>query len=196
MGAQPFLVASSLTAAVAQRLVRRPCENCIVPTPPDEATMAVLGLLPEDLEGASSMMGEGCPECGGTGYRGRTAVYEVLVVDAAMRQILMRDATESAIAAQAQSAGMQTLRASAIAKARRGETTYEEVIRVTHTDHGGSKACPVCALAVDSDMVVCPWCTTALDRGHCGECARALDPDWRICPWCRTPVSHPAGATT
>jgi type IV pilus assembly protein PilB len=196
MGAQPFLVASSLTAAVAQRLVRRPCGNCIVPTPPDEATMAVLGLLPEDLEGASSMMGEGCPECGGTGYRGRTAVYEVLVVDAAMRQILMRDATESAIAAQAQSAGMQTLRASAIAKARRGETTYEEVIRVTHTDRGGSKACPVCALAVDGDMVVCPWCTTALDRGHCGECGRALDPDWRICPWCRTPVSHPAGAST
>lgn len=186
MGAQPFLVASSLTASIAQRLVRRPCVSCKQLYEPDEVTLTVLGLLPEDLAGATPMRGEGCPECGGTGYRGRTAIYEVLVVDAAMRKVLMHETTESAIAAQARSTGMSTLRSSALEKARRGETTYEEAARVTHSDHSGARTCPACDRRVEVDMVICPWCTTSLDRGHCEVCARELDPDWRVCPWCRT----------
>jgi type IV pilus assembly protein PilB len=188
MGAEPFLVASSLTCAIAQRLVRVPCSNCVAPYMPSPDTMTLLGLRPEDLEGATPMRGVGCPDCGGTGYRGRTAVYEVLVVDTVMRQVLMRDATESAIAAAATAAGMQTLRASALDKARNGKTTYEEAMRVTHSDHGGSHSCPACERKVENDMVVCPWCATTLDRGHCSNCGRNLDPDWRICPWCRTPA--------
>jgi type IV pilus assembly protein PilB len=194
MGAEPFLVASSLTAAIAQRLVRKPCEACRAPYVPDEITLAGLGLRPEDLAGATPMRGVGCAECGGTGYRGRTAIYEVLIVDAAMRTVLLREATESAIAAQARSQGMATLRASALDKARRGETTFEEVTRVSAADSGGGSRCPACERKVEPDMVVCPWCATTLDRGHCTGCGRELDPDWRICPWCRTPavVSHPA----
>jgi type IV pilus assembly protein PilB len=188
MGAEPFLVASSLTCAIAQRLVRVPCSNCIAPYLPSQDTMTLLGLRPEDLDGATPMRGTGCPNCGGTGYRGRTAVYEVLMVDTVMRQVLMQDPTESAIAAAAAAAGMQTLRASALDKARNGKTTYEEALRVTHSDHGGSHSCPSCERKVEDDMVVCPWCATTLDRGHCSNCARNLDPDWRICPWCRTPV--------
>jgi type IV pilus assembly protein PilB len=193
MGAEPFLVASSLTAAIAQRLVRKPCVACQAPYVPDDVTLAMLGLLPQDLAGATPMRGVGCAECGGTGYRGRTAIYEVLTVDAAMRKVLLRDANESAIAAQARSQGMATLRASALDKARRGETTFEEVTRVSAADSGGGSRCPACERKVEPDMVVCPWCATTLDRGHCGGCGRELDPDWRICPWCRTPavVSQP-----
>jgi type IV pilus assembly protein PilB len=137
------------------------------------------------------MQGVGCPECGGTGYKGRTAVYEVLVVDTVMRQVLMREPTESAIAAAARAGGMQTLRASALDKARLGKTTFEEAMRVTHSDHGGAHSCPACERKVDEDMVVCPWCAATLDRGHCSNCGRSLDPDWRICPWCRTPAPGP-----
>jgi len=189
MGAEPFLVASSLTAAVAQRLVRRPCPQCAVPYVPGEVTMTLLGLTRADLAGATPMHGTGCPECGGTGYRGRTAVYEVLDVDAAMRKVLMKEPTESAIAAQARATGMSTLRTSALAKAAHGDTTYEEVVRVTHSDSTGGQHCPSCERAVESDMVVCPWCAATIDRGHCRTCARNLDPDWRICPWCRTPAT-------
>jgi len=78
---EPFLVASSLTASVAQRLVRRPCESCSEPYQPDEVTLALLGLVASDLAGATPRRGSGCSECGYTGYRGRTAVYEVLSVD-------------------------------------------------------------------------------------------------------------------
>jgi len=188
MGVEPFLVASSLTCAIAQRLVRRPCASCAAPYLPSADTLTLLGLRPQDLEGATPVMGVGCPECGGTGYRGRTAVYEVLMVDTTMRTVLMRDATESAIGAAAAAAGMQTLRASALEKARTGKTTYEEAMRVTHSDHGGANSCPACERKVEDDMVICPYCAATLDRGHCANCGRALEPDFRVCPWCRTPA--------
>jgi type IV pilus assembly protein PilB len=191
MGAEPFLVASSLTAAIAQRLVRKPCTSCAEPYTPDEITLTGLGLTPADLVGANARKGGGCTECGQTGYRGRTAVYEVLSVDAAMRQVLIKDPSEASVSSQARAAGMLTLRAAAIEKARRGETTFEEAVRVTHADHHASHACPACERPVEQDMVVCPWCAATLDRGHCEGCARTLDPDWKICPWCRTPAPAP-----
>jgi len=131
MGAAPFLVASSLTAAIAQRLVRRPCESCAEGYIPDEDTLALLDLSIEDILDATPLKGTGCPECGGSGYKGRTAVYEVLDVTPSVRKVLMHDATESALLEEAERIGMKTLRQSALAKAMRGETTFEEVIRVT-----------------------------------------------------------------
>jgi type IV pilus assembly protein PilB len=190
MGAEPFLVASSLTAAIAQRLVRRPCPACARPYMPDEGTLTLLGLRPQDLVDDNPLMGEGCPECGGTGYRGRTAVYEVLMVDNTMREILMRDPTESAIGAQAAEAGMSSLRASALTKARRGQTTFEEALRVTASDDTGGGHCPRCDHKVEDGMLACPNCGQDLDEGHCSNCAKPIDPTWNLCPWCRTPTAH------
>jgi type IV pilus assembly protein PilB len=185
MGVEPFLVASSLTAAVGQRLVRKPCESCAEGYIPDDGTLALLGLRIDDILDATPLKGVGCPDCAGTGYRGRTAVYEVLEVDTAMRQVLMTSATESAVGAQAKAAGMMTMRAAALAKARRGETTFEEVIRVTHSDHTGGAECPSCQRGVEAGMVACPWCGVAIDRGTCAACARKVEPEWSTCPWCR-----------
>jgi type IV pilus assembly protein PilB len=112
-----------------------------------------------------------------------------------MRQVLLKDATEGSVAAQARAAGMVTLRAAAVEKARAGETTFEEALRVTHSDHASAETCPSCARAVARDMVACPWCATSLDRGRCRACSRQLDTDWRICPWCRTPAP-PAGSSS
>jgi type IV pilus assembly protein PilB len=191
MGVEPYLVASSLTAAVAQRLVRKPCPSCAEPYVPDGMVLAGLGLTEQDLSGSISRRGTGCSQCGGTGYQGRTGVYEVLTVNATMRQVLLKDPSESAVSSQARADGILTLRAAAIEKARRGETTYEEAVRVTHSDQISHHACPSCDRPVESGMLVCPWCATTLDRGHCPSCARSLDPDWKICPWCRTPVPEP-----
>ena len=193
MGAEPFLVASSLTASVAQRLVRRPCPTCSEGYIPDETTLGLLGLRIDDILDATPLRGTGCPECGQTGYRGRTGVYEVLEVDGPMRQVLMKNPSESAVAAQARAAGMLTLRAAAIEKAKRGETTFEEALRVTHSDqHVGGRHCGACRRPVESDMIACPWCTATLDRGHCAACSRSLHPDWHICPWCGSEPPPPA----
>jgi type IV pilus assembly protein PilB len=184
MGVEPFLVASSLTAAVAQRLVRKPCDSCADGYIPDDGTLALLGLRIDDILDATPLRGTGCPDCGGTGYRGRTAVYEVLEVDDDMRQVLMSSATESAVAAQARAVGMQTLRASALEKARRGETTFEEAVRVTHADTSSGHVCAACERGVQKGMVRCPWCGTGLATDRCVHCERRMEPEWKVCPWC------------
>jgi type IV pilus assembly protein PilB len=196
MGAEPFLVASSLTAAIAQRLVRKPCPSCGKPYIPDELTLAGLGLTKQDLVDTVPQRGTGCSLCGETGYLGRTGVYEVLTVNTTMRQVLLKDPSESAVATQARADGILTLRAAAIEKAKRGETTFEEAVRVTHSDQSAQHACPVCDRPVESGMLVCPWCATTLDRGHCPTCAKSLDPDWKVCPWCRTQVQAQSSAQT
>ncbi len=184
MGVAPFLVASSLTAVVAQRLVRVPCATCAEPYVPSEETLGLLGLGGTDLAEATPVHGTGCPDCGGTGYRGRTAVYEVLEVDAPMRSTLLATPTEHAVGERARAAGLATLRTSALAKAWRGETTFEEAVRVTHSDHQGGLACPSCDRGVDQDMLTCPWCACPLGPDGCATCHRPMEPDWKVCPWC------------
>ena len=191
MGSEPFLVASSLTMVVAQRLVRKPCQSCIAQYFPEARTLELLGLGHGDLNDATPMMGTGCIDCGETGYRGRTAVFEVLPITAAVRRVLLSTPTEQGLRAAARSAGMLPLRAAGLAKAGRGETTYEEVLRVTHVDAGDGRSCRLCERGVAEDMVVCPYCATAIDRGHCSSCSRPLEPEWRVCPWCRTVADLP-----
>lgn len=130
MGVEPFLVASSLVASLAQRLVRVPCRTCREPYVPAGDLLARLGLTPDHLRSATPIRGTGCHECGGTGYNGRTAVYEIVSVDAAMRRVLTATPNETAVAEQARRNGVQDLHAHALSKAAAGETTYEEVLRV------------------------------------------------------------------
>jgi type IV pilus assembly protein PilB len=192
MGIQPFLIASSLSLVVAQRLVRRPCADCVAPYTPSTRVLTLLGLTEADLVGATPMRGRGCGECGGTGYRGRTGIFEVLPVTASVRSVLSHTPTEAAVGAAARAAGMTTLRGSGLARARRGETTFEEVLRVSQVDVTEGHRCTACDRAVDADMIACPWCATIVDRGHCSSCARPLEAGWKICPWCRTAAAVPA----
>jgi type IV pilus assembly protein PilB len=195
MGIQPFLIASSLSLVVAQRLVRRPCPDCIAPYTPSARVLTLLGLTEADLVGATPMRGRGCGECGSTGYRGRTGIFEVLPVTASVRSVLSHTPTEAAVGAAARAAGMTTLRGSGLARARRGETTFEEVLRVAQVDITEGHRCTACDRAVEADMIACPWCATIVDRGHCSSCARPLEAGWKICPWCRTSAAVPEVAT-
>ena len=145
-----------------------------------------------DLADATPLRGRGCPDCGGTGYRGRTGVFEVLPVTAQLRQVLLTTPTEAAIGAAARAHGMTSLRSSALAAAHRGETTYEEVLRATHVDTSAGPRCPLCARALADDMICCPYDGTLVGRDRCRSCDQQLDGEWRTCPWCRTPV-EPAG---
>jgi type IV pilus assembly protein PilB len=129
MGLEPFMVGSALSAVVAQRLVRRPCAACAVPDQPDPALLLSLGVDPAVLESATPRRGTGCAECGQTGYRGRVGIFEVLVVDQELRHVLVSNPTEQAITEAARD--MPTLFHSALAKALTGETTFDEVLRVS-----------------------------------------------------------------
>ena len=130
MGVEPYLLASSLLGVLAQRLVRTLCPACrrpAQPTPGEALLLAGLGLDPSrPTYGAA-----GCPECGHTGYRGRTGVYELIVVDDAMRRLIHEGAHEHALRAAAASAGMTSLRRDGARWVASGATALAELLRVT-----------------------------------------------------------------
>src|SRR5687768_11055045 len=131
MGIEPFNVASAVNLITAQRLVRRVCENCKEPvTYPDEY-IAAAALTDEDLDGMVFYRGAGCDKCGGSGYRGRQGLYEVMAMSPTLRRMVLQGASTAELQAQAIAEGMLTLRADGMLKVRKGITTLEEVIKET-----------------------------------------------------------------
>jgi type IV pilus assembly protein PilB len=188
LGIAPYLIASSMTMVVAQRLVRRICSRCAIPVKPTERQIKHLNLPRKALEQGGFMVGTGCSMCSQTGYRGRLGLFEVLAVDASVRQLISTGASESAIRHAARVAGMKSLREDGIAKAMAGVTSLEEVLRVTPVDTEEEGACPTCAELIDDDYAVCPWCGTNLRADACGKCERPLVRGWVMCPTCGTPT--------
>jgi type IV pilus assembly protein PilB len=130
MGLEPYLLASGVVGVIAQRLVRVICPDCRETATYPPETLAKVGLVPDP--GLVFYRGRGCARCGGTGYRGRTGVMEILVVDQTIHT-LIRDRADSRLIKQAAvKAGMKTLLDDALAKALFGQTTLEEVLRVAY----------------------------------------------------------------
>jgi type IV pilus assembly protein PilB len=127
MGIEPFLVGASVRMIIAQRLVRRLCSACAIGTHPSVSEQAELHLDPL----AMIYRPKGCSACSGLGYRGRTAIYEILRVENGLADRIAKGMTTAELRAFAIEAGMKTLREAAVAKALRGETSLEEVLRET-----------------------------------------------------------------
>ncbi len=135
MGIEPFLVASSVIAVMAQRLLRRVCPSCREPYRPSVEEMRQLGVSSDDLEGHQVYRpGPGCADCKQTGYRGRLGIHELLVIDDEVRNLTMKSADSSSIRRVAAAKGMNSLREDGAAKVLAGQTTIEEVLRVTQED--------------------------------------------------------------
>ncbi|MDX9709093.1 MAG: type II secretion system ATPase GspE [Trichloromonas sp.] len=134
MGIEPFLAASSIVGILAQRLVRRICPDCRESYRPSPEMLREMGLTQAVPADALFHRGKGCPRCMDIGYRGRTGIYELLTMDEEIRDLLLRNKDAAGIKAAAVSRGMPTLRDAGLAKALRGETTIEEVLRVTQEE--------------------------------------------------------------
>jgi len=133
MGVKPFLVASSLRGIMAQRLVRRVCPHCRTEHQPTEAEIRLLGQAAAQMASTTLYQGQGCEECT-NGYRGRRGIYEVLVVNDEVRDLVFQQVDSAVIRAKARALGMRTLREDGLRKAVAGITTIEEVLRVTMGD--------------------------------------------------------------
>ncbi len=131
MEIEPFLVASVVRAIVAQRLIRVICSECKEGYVPEPEMLKEVGITPEQLKGGKVYRGKGCPACSGTGYRGRTGIYEILLVSETIRQLIMKKADSVSIGRQAVEEGMKTLREDGARKIIEGITALEEVLRVT-----------------------------------------------------------------
>ncbi|MBI4516049.1 MAG: type II secretion system ATPase GspE [Deltaproteobacteria bacterium] len=135
MGIEPFLVSSSVIAVMAQRLVRRVCPDCRVPYVPAVEELRELGIRPDRAAGRTMYRtGSGCAACKQTGYRGRTGIHELLVVDDEIRNLIMKNADAATIRREATGKGMDTLRQDGADKVINGITTIEEILRVTQED--------------------------------------------------------------
>ncbi len=135
MGVEPFLVTASVNLILAQRLGRKICKDCATPSQiPKDALMAA-GVTDEQIaKGFKSMEGKGCNTCGDTGYKGRIALYEVMVFTDALKELVLQGCSTAELKGEAIRLGMQTLRMSGLKKVNEGITTLEEVLRVTAAD--------------------------------------------------------------
>ncbi len=132
MGIEPFLVTSSVTAILAQRLVRVICAQCREAYTPDEESLRKVGITREMAQGATIYRGRGCPACLDTGFKGRTGIFEFMVLDEKIKNMILKTSDANALKRAAIEGGMTTLRRDGARKVLEGVTTIEEVFRVTY----------------------------------------------------------------
>ena len=134
MGIEPFLVASSVEAVMAQRLVRNICQHCKTEQKVERSYLEKIGFPANDIATAKFWRGTGCEECRQLGYQGRQGIYELLILNEAIRPLILNRAPASTIAQRAMEQGMRTLRTDGWNKVKAGRTTIEEVLRVTQIE--------------------------------------------------------------
>ncbi|MHC4703935.1 MAG: GspE/PulE family protein [Planctomycetota bacterium] len=131
LGVEPFLITATIEGIVAQRLVRRICARCKTQFDPTEAQLMELKLLPEDVEGKVFYYGKGCSKCNGTGYRGRVGLFEIMVFNDEIRELVMNQASTGVLREAAVKNGMTLLRENGLAAIYDGITTIDEIAKET-----------------------------------------------------------------
>ena len=134
MGVEPFLVASSINIIVAQRLARRICTNCKEEVKLSPEILLNVGLSEAEAKHTTVFYGKGCSKCSSTGYKGRVALYECMLMTESLKEFVLNGASSAEIKKEAVRGGMETLRASGLRFLKEGTTTVEEVLRVTLED--------------------------------------------------------------
>ncbi len=134
IGIKPFLVASALRAAMAQRLVRAICEKCRQEHIPTDRERKMLGTMAKNVESMKMFKGEGCPVCNKTGYKGRKGLFEIFTVDDTVQRMIFDKVPTIALRSRVREMGMRTLREDGMLKVASGMTTLEEVLRATMGD--------------------------------------------------------------
>jgi type IV pilus assembly protein PilB len=185
MGVEPFMTSTALIGVLAQRLLRKVCDNCRIPYNPTKDDIEQFGLPKSDMEltfykantlshaelaAAKAGRGRVCPKCGGNGYKGRVGCYEIMKMTERLQGAINKGATTDAIKEIAVAEGMKTLMAYSFELVREGRTSLEEVLRVTYTDKGreaeerakrkSSLECVTCHAILKPEMTDCPYCTT------------------------------------
>jgi type IV pilus assembly protein PilB len=173
LGVEPYFIAPSLIAIIAQRLVRKVCERCAEPVAVGDPSLNRERRLRE---------GRGCATCHGTGYVGRTGCYEVLEISKGIQRQIEAKAPESQMRLLAEEEGVVWLRENALAKVVSGTTTSEEAARVIQFEARGPQ-CPQCLNPVEEHFVACPYCRHSL-RSGCQACGMTLKKNWTSCPYC------------
>ena len=192
IGVPSYVVASAVNGILAQRLVRSICQNCKKPSTASETDLARLSSL-VNTTNLECYVGAGCVMCGGSGYKGRTGVFEILAFTPSIREMVASDASELQIRREALMQGMQTLLTATLSKVKAGRTTLSELFRVIEldeVDHCGDDECPSCGVVTEADYLACPACACRLSPA-CPACDRKVLEHWKACPYCCTRLDEP-----
>ena len=188
MGIDGFLIASAAIGVVAQRLVRRLCQDCKLEYEPTQTELDFVGW--NLYEGNKKIKvwkanEKGCNKGCNKGYKGRMGVYEVMQFNDGIRDVVNRNGNKAQIRYAAKQAGMIPLKDYSLMLVRDGHIDLAEVIRVTLTDEGADKLCPSCKNVIEDDFLKCPYCQTEL-RSLCPGCHIEVQDNWDACPKCGT----------
>ena len=134
MGIQPFMITATVEAILAQRLVRRVCQACREPIEATDTMLMQVGMKREDLNGKQFFRGKGCDACNNTGYKGRVGLFELMMMNDVLREMVVNGSSTDELRDKAKTFGMRTLRESGMNFAFEGMTTLDEVIRETIVD--------------------------------------------------------------
>ena len=189
IGVPRYIVASAVIGIVAQRLVRRLCPQCKVPTQMEK--MGEASLAYSILEGAPLFHEKGCKACYQSGFSGRVGIFEILTLSTKLRKLISSGATELEFRSEA--GGISSMEEDGLCKVKQGVTTVEEVLRVVEKEEVFKSCCPQCGHFMHADFLICPYCGSA-SPSVCSSCGRLLQSDWIVCPYCRhkgTRVAHP-----
>jgi len=191
IGIQPYLIASSLNGVVAQRLVRKICHSCKESYIPTDEELLKVGIRVKKGERPKLYKGNGCKECSKTGYHGRVGIFEVLIVNSKIKEMIASDESEETIRKAAIASGMLSMYDDGITKIKEGITTPEELQRVIFAKEAEimSRACPNCSEMIKSEFSTCPYCGYSVIL-HCPSCNREREAEWSHCPYCSAGFSN------
>jgi type II secretory ATPase GspE/PulE/Tfp pilus assembly ATPase PilB-like protein/FixJ family two-component response regulator len=187
MGVKPYLIASALEGILAQRLVRRVCRYCAAEAPANPETATLLN-LPGGVLGETTRRGKGCDRCGQTGFLGRTGVFELFAMNDDFRHHICTGYRESELLQMARASGMRLLIEDGLEKARRGDTTLEELLRVLGPQTRHERPCGRCERMIDAKYPFCPHCGS-FRQNLCRSCRMPIEPAWTHCALCGAEVA-------
>ena len=189
IGIPRYLVASQLVGVMAQRLVRCLCSRCKESVSVPTEDLILLKIPSQMVDGITFFRAKGCTSCHQTGYQGRTAIFEIMELTPALRELITAGAPEQEFRSSALSMGMVGLRGAGLQKVRQDLTSISELARVIEVEEQLQTFCQKCAKPITIDFLACPHCGTVSNH-RCRFCGKSLQMDWMVCPYCRRKVGH------
>lgn len=178
MGVAPYMIASALNAIVAQRLVRKICNNCRETYIPSEGLLKKAGI---GKWRGHLYRGAGCAQCGNSGYIGRTGIFEVMTVTDKIKSLIATDASERELLSSVMEAGMTPMHLNGLKKVAQGITTFEELTRVIYFSNEAEVYEEIAGLEEAQEVTEA---AELVDDTICPSCSKPRQPDWAVCPWC------------
>lgn len=195
IGIPRYLVASAVIGIIGQRLVRKLCPRCKIPSPQSDAPQT------RSSPGASSHVssvfpvgpeaqGEGCNTCSYTGFFGRVGIFEILTLSSKVKELISSGVTDQELRSAGVVLGMTSMEEDGIEKVKRGVTVIDEVLRVVEAEEVFKSICSKCNRPIRIDFLVCPYCESPSPY-VCSSCGKLIQPEWRACPYCRHKAPPP-----